>query len=225
MLFRRMASEYDTTIRVFQPSYDDMLRLSTDFARVLAPGRLRCLDYGTGTGAALPGLLNHFDEVVAVDPQPAMLEVARTRVSGQLAASAARVSFVGGDSLSPEIARLPDASFDAAHCSLVLMFVKGGEAKRETLSVLRRLLRPQGVLVLTELLVQPDDEPRFALWRSLMRQRGADDAQVARGEQQVHSLMHRTSAEETQALLQAAGFTGSLQAYQALHTAIFVARR
>ena len=43
-------------------SYDDMLRLSTDFARVLAPGRLRCLDYGTGTGAALPGLLNHFDE-------------------------------------------------------------------------------------------------------------------------------------------------------------------
>ena len=217
MLFRRMASEYDTTIRVFQPSYDDMLRLSTDFARVLAPGRRRCLDYGTGTGAALPGLLNHFDEVVAVDPQPAMLEVARTRVSGQLAASAARVSFVGGDSLSPEIARLPDASFDAAHCSLVLMFVKGGEAKR--------LLRPQGVLVLTELLVQPDDEPRFALWRSLMRQRGADDAQVARGEQQVHSLMHRTSAEETQALLQAAGFTGSLQAYQALHTAIFVARR
>ena len=225
MLFRRMASEYDTTIRVFQPSYDDMLRLSTDFARVLAPGRLRCLDYGTGTGAALPGLLNHFDEVMAVDPQPAMLEVARARVSSQLAASAARVSFVQGTSQSPAIAALPDASFDAAHCSLVLMFVEGGAAKLATLRLLHRLMRPQGVLVLTELLAQQDDEDRFALWRALMRQRGADAAQVAQGEQQVHSLMHRLSADETRALVEAAGFWGVLQVYQALHTAIFVARK
>ncbi len=225
MLFRRMASEYDATIRVFQPSYDDMLRLSTDLARVLAPGRLRCLDYGTGTGTALPGLLNHFDEVVGVDPQPAMLELARARVSSQLAASAPRVSFVEGDGLSPAVASLPDASFDAAHCSLVLMFVEGGDAKLATLRALHRLLRPQGALVLTELLVHHDDERRLALWRSLMRQRGADEALVTRGEQQVHSLMHRTSPDKTRTLLEAAGFTGVLQTYQALHTGIFVARK
>ena len=220
-LFRKMAAAYDATIRIFQPTYDDMLHLSTDLARAAAPGRARCLDYGSGTGAALPNLLDHFDEVVAMDPSAAMLDVARARVGVE----GSRVGFREGTTMSSEATSLERGSFDAVHCSLVLMFVEGPEAKLATMRVLYDLLRPGGVLVQTEILVEPGEEATFGLWRAIMRQRGADEDQVNTGERQVYSHMHRTSASEARGLLEAAGFTQVTQAYQALHTAIFVARK
>jgi SAM-dependent methyltransferase len=50
------------------------------YARLLeiAPGRGRALDLGCGPGKLAGGLAPHFDEVVAVDPSAAMLEIART---------------------------------------------------------------------------------------------------------------------------------------------------
>ncbi|MCA9591271.1 MAG: class I SAM-dependent methyltransferase [Myxococcales bacterium] len=224
-LFRKMAAGYDAAIRVYQPSYDDMLHLSTDLAAACAPGRTRCLDYGCGTGGALAQLCALFDEVVAVDPGRAMLDVARARASQEQGDGAARVRFVEGTTSSAEVAALDDASFDAAHCSMVLMFVEGDEAKLATLRALHRLLRPGAALVQTEVLRDADEDATFELWRAIMRRRGATEEQIATGERQIHALMHRRDAGEIRALLAAAGFAHVTQAYQSLHTAIFVARK
>jgi tRNA (cmo5U34)-methyltransferase len=228
-LFQKLAEGYDGAIRLYQATYEAMLLLSTDLARVTAPSGVRCLDYGTGTGAALPLLSAHFDEVVAIDPGEAMLDLARARAKVECAGpSAAQVSFIQGTITSPDAAALGDDSFDAIHCSLVLMFVKDDAEKIQVLQAFHRLLRPGGVLVLSELLVASDvdeEEARFALWRALMRHRGADDAFIAAAEGQVHRLMHRRSIEEIHALLSSAGFGRVQRPFQALHTAIFVATR
>jgi tRNA (cmo5U34)-methyltransferase len=223
-LFRKMAAGYDAAIRVYQPSYEDMLHLSTDLARVAAPEHDRCLDYGTGTGAALPLLASHFDEVVAVDPGKAMLDVAHARVSRELPDAAARIRFIEGTTASPQWSAMQAGMFDAIHCSLVLMFVEGDDAKLATLRALRSMLRAGGVLVQTELLADAGEQETFALWRAVMRLRGASEEQAATGERQVHSSMHRRDASETRALLGSAGFAQVTQAYQSLHTAIFVAK-
>ena len=226
-LFRKMAAGYDRAIRVFQPTYDAMLQLSTDLAGAAAPDCARCLDYGTGTGAALPLLIQHFDTLVGMDPGKPMLELARSRVAQELGDRAARVTLIEGTTAS-QPAMLPPDDFDAVHCSLVLMFIESNDTKLATLRALHSTLRPGGVLVLTELLrhAQPDAEHEtFALWDTIMRQRGADDALATRGVQQVDTLMHRCTEAEVRGLLDAAGFCGTITVFQTLHTFILVARK
>lgn len=122
-IFRRLAAGYDQAIRRYQVVYDAMLELSTDLACVAAPGKSRCLDFGTGTGAALPLLLRSFDQVVAIEPGKPMIELARNRLSSAADAVGDRVSFIEGTVQSGWASALPEESFDAVHCSLVLMFV------------------------------------------------------------------------------------------------------
>ncbi|MCB9896074.1 MAG: class I SAM-dependent methyltransferase [Planctomycetes bacterium] len=226
-LFRQMAAGYDHAIRVFQPTYDAMLQLSTDLACAAATSRARCLDYGTGTGAALPLLARHFDAVVGIDPGKPMLDLARARVSQELGADATRVTLVEGTTASqPRL--LPPAEFDAVHCSLVLMFIESDEAKLSALRALHSTLRPSGVLVLTEILRDAeagDEQETFALWNAIMRQRGANDVLATRGDQQVHTLMHRCTDAGLRDLLDAAGFCSAVKVFQTLHTSMLVARK
>lgn len=223
-LFRKMAADYDFAIRVFQPTYDSMLKLSTDLACTAAPGNARCLDYGTGTGAALPLLACHFDELVAVDPGEAMLALARARVADTVNGDNARVTFVQGTTASQAPA-LAVGTFDAVHCSLVLMFVETEDVKLATLRTLHDALRPGGVLVLTELVCDPQpEEERKVLehWRSIMRHRGAGEELMDKGERQIHGIMHRRTPEQLLQLLALAGFSEVLPVFQTLHTTMFV---
>ena len=226
-LFRQLAAGYDHTIRVFQPTYDAMLLLSADLARAAAPAHASCLDYGTGTGAALPLLAKLFDTLVGMDPGKQMLELARTRVQNELGRNAARVTLIEGTTATrPEV--FQPAEFDAVHWSLVLMFVKDDDAKLATLRKLHSSLRPGGVLVLTEILreAQPADEQQtFALWNCIMKQRGADATLATRGEQQLDTLMHRCTETQLHALLDAAGFSKAVTAFRTFHTFILVARK
>ena len=51
---------------------------------VTAPaGARRLLDLGTGTGLVVRALLDHFDDVVAVDPDPDLLDVAARELAGR----------------------------------------------------------------------------------------------------------------------------------------------
>jgi ubiquinone/menaquinone biosynthesis C-methylase UbiE len=225
-LFRRLAAGYDDAIRRYQVAYDAMLELSTDLARVAAPGTSRCLDFGTGTGAALPLLLRSFDQVVAIDPGNPMLELARNRLSP--AAVGDRVSFIEGTVQSSSASALPEESFDAVHCSLVLMFVDGDAHKLEVLEFFRRLLRPGGALVLSDIVVADDaatERTRFERWKEIMSHRGADDEFVTAAVRQVDSAMHRRTVDQLSSLLAQAGFRDIEQPFQLLHTVMWLARK
>ena len=54
-----------------------------DALRAMAPGRGRALDLGCGPGKVAIQLADHFAEVVALDPSPAMLEAGRAADGGR----------------------------------------------------------------------------------------------------------------------------------------------
>ena len=65
----------------FRPAYPDELFDALDARLGGAPGL--ALDLATGTGAAVPPLLEHGARVVAVEPNPSMLARARRRLGGR----------------------------------------------------------------------------------------------------------------------------------------------
>ena len=82
-----------------------------------APARQRALDFGCGHGRLTQGLANHFAEVVGVDIAASMLDVARSANR-----HGARVSYVLNE--RPDLAVLPDASFDFVLTVLVLQHMR-----------------------------------------------------------------------------------------------------
>lgn len=227
-LFQRLAAGYDQAIRLYQVAYDAMLAFSTDLARVAGPGKSRCLDFGTGTGAALPLLLGSFDQVVAIEPGKPMLELARNRVNSTVDTTGDRVSFIEGTFTSSAAVALPAESFDAVHCSLVLMFVDGDADKLQVLEFFHRVLRPGGALVLSEIVVADDaatERTRFERWKEIMSHRGADDEFVTTANRQVDTAMDRRTEAEWLSLLGQAGFRDIEQPFRALHTAVLLGRK
>lgn len=107
----------------------------------LLPREWTVADVGTGTGYLLPALAARFKRVIAVDPVPAMLDVARARAElGGLR----NVSFHTGD-----LSQLPldDGGVDLALANLVLHHVSSPPA---ALAELHRIMRTGGRLVIVE---------------------------------------------------------------------------
>ncbi|WP_108717515.1 class I SAM-dependent methyltransferase [Miniimonas sp. S16] len=92
---------------------------------------LRVADVGAGTGKLTRGIVATGAEVVAVDPDPAMLAVLREQVPGV-------PTFRG----TAEALPLPDGSVDAVVMGQAWHWVEPGAASREV----ARVLRPGGVL-------------------------------------------------------------------------------
>lgn len=107
----------------------------------LLPRDWTVADVGTGTGGLLPLLAGRFARVIAVDPVPAMLEVARSRPDLQ---NAERVDFRSGD-----LSQLPidNGQVDLALAILVLHHVP---SPPEALAELGRIVRPTGNLLIVE---------------------------------------------------------------------------
>lgn len=106
-------------------------------------------DLGCGTGVLLPLLAPHVREVIGIDREEAMLDVARQRIAGL---PTARVERGQLDALP-----LADASVDLALCLLVLHHLREiGPVFRE----LRRVLRPGGWAVLVDMVEHGREELR-----------------------------------------------------------------
>ena len=128
-------------------------RLILDLMGDLA-GR-RVLDAGCGDGALICAAASRGAAATGIDPDPAMLAAARSRVGG----AARGAKFVQG-----RLEQLPfrEASFDLVAAITVLCFVPdAGGAVRE----MARVLRPGGRLVLGEL-------GRWSWWAAIRRVRG-----------------------------------------------------
>lgn len=102
------------------------------------------LDVGCGTGddaREIAGLVGIKGRVVGIDPSEAMIAESKRRAEG----SGLPVHFQSGDVRKMDF---PDASFDRVRTDRVLMFVSEME---QALSEIRRVLRPGGLLVTSEL--------------------------------------------------------------------------
>jgi ABC-2 type transport system ATP-binding protein len=98
----------------------------------------RLVEFGCGTGYYTRILAQRADAVVATDLSPGMLALAEEQVG------APNVRFQTEDC---QRTSFPDASFDTAFVSLVIHFTE----PERTLAEMRRILRPGGTLVLSNL--------------------------------------------------------------------------
>jgi SAM-dependent methyltransferase len=108
----------------------------------------RILDYGCGYGRAL-GILhsNGYDNLIGVDPAPAMIAAARRNLP--------EISFeVLNDFRKVDLA---DASVDAVLLFAVLTSVPTDDGQRAIVAEITRVLRPGGILYISDMWLQTDE--------------------------------------------------------------------
>ena len=118
------------------------------------------LELGPGAGYFSPELARAVPEgkLVLVDVQQEMLDMARERLQG---GGFENVEYYRGDAASLPV---ESKSFDAVFLSMVLGEVPNREA---CLKEIRRVLRPDGLLSVTEMMDDPDFIPMPEMLRSI----------------------------------------------------------
>lgn len=122
-------------------------------ARVLAPARGEVLEIGFGSGANLPFYPETVTSIVVIEPDPAMLALARDR----LASTPAPLRRIVGVA---EAIPAPDHSFDTVVSTLTLCSVRDPTL---ALAEIRRVLRPGGRFLFLEHGLA--DSPGLARWQ------------------------------------------------------------
>lgn len=117
----------------------------------LAPGS-RVLDVASGRGRTARLLASEFGaEVTGVDLSEQSVEAARAQADA--AGLAGRLRFVHGDAAALP---LPSAAFDAVFCECALCLFAN---KAHAVAEMRRVLRPGGVVAISDVTAEPDDLP------------------------------------------------------------------
>lgn len=107
----------------------------------------RILDFGCGYGRCLGELFNSgYRNLIGFDFSPAMIAAARGRFQ--------EISFYVVESLAIP---LPDASVDGALLFSVLTCIPTSDGQRALIKELRRVLRPSGLLYISDLWLQTDE--------------------------------------------------------------------
>jgi ubiquinone/menaquinone biosynthesis C-methylase UbiE len=108
--------------------------------QLLAGARGRVLEVGAGTGLNLEHYPEGVEELVLVEPEPAMIRKMERRL--RELGRPARIVEAGAEALP-----FPDGSFDTVVCTLVLCSVSDPS---RGLDELRRVVRPEGSLIFME---------------------------------------------------------------------------
>ena len=138
--------------KIFAAGYDRIIAsvekkvLGRRRAELLGGLTGRVLDVGAGTGVNIP-YFQAASTVVLAEPDGAM----RSKMEAKLGRATVPVETSGAPA---EKLPFPDASFDAAVCTLVLCTVENPE---QALSEIHRVLRPGGTLVVLEHVEAPED--------------------------------------------------------------------
>ena len=129
------ASIYDRLQAPAERSYMRKIR-----QRIVGEARGRVLELGAGTGASFPYYNDHAEEVIAIEPDPFMLERARLRAQDLGRHIELRQA-------SAEQLPFEDGSFDTVVSTLVMCSVSDPQ---RALSEVRRVLKPSGELRMYE---------------------------------------------------------------------------
>jgi tRNA (cmo5U34)-methyltransferase len=146
------ADDYDRTIRMFIPGYEQMVATVVHWLDGHVPANGLVVDLGAGTGALGAAVLEALPEVRVelVDIDPNMLEVAATRCSahdGRFRVRHAR--------FQDELPRC-----HAVVASLALHHVARHDEKRELYRAIHDALEPGGLVVVADALIYPDGPER-----------------------------------------------------------------
>lgn len=182
------AASYDREIRRYIPHYEEMLATVVELLDEALPAQPLVMDLGAGTGALAAAILARLPRarVLLVDLDPAMLEVARARLS----------AFPGRFEIrtAPFTDPLPEGvdAVDAVVASLALHHVADLADKRELYTQLHDALRPGGLLLSADATVHdhgPEHDHVFRGWAAGMANHGIDAAEAA-------ALFARWAAED-----------------------------
>ena len=111
----------------------------------------RILDFGCGYGRVLGFLSEHgYQNLIGFDPAAAMIEAARARYPG--------IAFQ--ELANPPSLELPDQSVDAALLFSVLTCVPSDEGQLAIVREIERVLKPGGLLYISDLWLQTDERNR-----------------------------------------------------------------
>ncbi len=143
--FNRIAEDWDKLSREVLGDFD-----LPKVVLELMPACQRAVDLGCGTGNVLQAMLGKAREVIGVDGSARMLELARRR----FVAEAERVSLRIGD-----LSHLPlrDKEADFACLNMVLHHL---DAPSDILHEIKRILTPEGILVVTDFDKHEDEQMR-----------------------------------------------------------------
>ncbi len=213
---------YDLVVQQLIPGYASLARLSV--ALLSSSPLAACRDAavlvaGCGTGAELleADALRPDWQLTAIDPSAEMLAVARQRLQnrGRIAWHHTTVEELGAE-----------ACFDGALSVLVLQSLPDDGTKLAFLSALARSLRPQGQLVLVDLM-RPERSPLSAqvaqAWQCFQRASGVDGEPVDLTAQ--IQGFHPIGIARLTALAEAAGLSDPAPFFQALDFQGFLLQR
>lgn len=142
-LYETLASRYD---ELFPFSRDSLDFLETVAGSPAQPGRaLRLIDAGCATGALVLAFAERGWEALGIEPEPAMVAIARAAASRRGLGSA---RFVIGDMLESASLVGSAAPADLVLCLGNTLPHLSPDASRRFLSIARSLLAPSGSLVL-----------------------------------------------------------------------------
>lgn len=113
--------------------------------RVVGAAEGRVLEIGSGSGLNLPFYRSTVREILALEPDPTLLTMARRNPNSE-----PRVKFIEA---SAEAIPLDDKSVDTVVTTWTLCTIPGAET---ALAEMRRVLRPQGKLLFVEHGLSPD---------------------------------------------------------------------
>lgn len=124
--------------------------VNVDRLKTLLTPAARIVDFGCGYGRVLEILFEHgYRDLAGFDHASSMIAAARERLPS-----------VELETLVAPRLPLPDASTDAVLLFAVLTCVPGDEGQRAIVREIERVLRPHGLLYISDYWLQPDDRNR-----------------------------------------------------------------
>jgi tRNA (cmo5U34)-methyltransferase len=131
--------EYDARIRTFVPTYEEMISTAAEILRLLRKQSPTVLDLGIGTGelADRCHTVHPAGQIVGIDIDPAMLEVARKRLEGRAA-----IRLIKGD-----IREVVLPPCDAIVSCIALHHVPSPKEKKRLYEKCAQALQPGGLFV------------------------------------------------------------------------------
>ena len=188
----------------FVPAYEHMQRMAAQLIRERIGSSGNVLVLGAGGGLELEAFASRCPQwtFVGVEPAEEMLKAAKDRVLQ--AGASERVDWHHG-----YIFDAPPGPFDAATCLLTLHFVPDDGAKEQTLTEIRRRLKPGAPFVLVDLcidLASPDSATALNRYRDFALESGADLERVEATCDRLVNVLKMVSPARDEELLGIAGF-------------------